>query len=129
MKSIRELPIEKATQQRHVRQSKTGKTFEAGMGTRTKNVNTTFNSIMLKNVLKDVEEYCKKQGISFKALKENSWGYKYSGLDTIEFHINKKTQFNNSPLVEDFYWYGQGQSVTEAKAEGWRAFLSSREVR
>jgi hypothetical protein len=122
MKSIRELPIEKATQQRHVRHSKTGKTFEAGMGTRTKNVNTTFSSIMLKNVLKDVEEYCKNHGITFKALKENSWGYKYSRIDTIEFHINKC-----GSLPEGFYWYGQGQSVTEAKAEGWRAFLDSRE--
>lgn len=81
--------------------------------------NTAFLRILLKNVMKDVREFCRSKNIPFKEFIKHSWGYKYSGMGTVEFHINK-----NPWLPEGFYWYGHGSSITEAKAEGWSAFLN-----
>jgi hypothetical protein len=83
------------------------------------NLNIEFERELLKVVMKEVRETFTKEELAI--LKKNSWGYKYSDSDTIEFHINKC-----SVVPEGYYWYGSGSSVTYAKAKGWGYFLDKR---
>ena len=71
-----------------------------------------FCRILYKQVIKDVRQKVDKNII------KHSWGYKYSGNDTVEFHINKCNE-----LAQGYYWYGQGCCVWYAKAKGWLNFI------
>jgi len=82
------------------------------------NLNTIFCRNLLVETMKRAKQVCIEKGIDWKELKKHAWGYKYSWGDDAEFHINK-----NPNLPKGFYWHGNASSVTEAKAEGWEAFL------
>ena len=88
------------------------------------NINTVFNRKLLSNVLKEVKQELIKRNIPVKDFLKHSWGYKYSGRKgrSGEFHINK-----NEWLLQGFYWYGNVESVTSAKCEGWLSFLEQLE--
>lgn len=84
------------------------------------NLNTIFARQLLKQVMVDVRKELKENNIPCKEFISNAWGYKYSG-GCVEFHINK-----NEWLGKSYYWHGRGSSVTEAKANGWSAWLESK---
>ena len=71
-----------------------------------------FCRTLYKQVMVDVRKKVSKAVIG------NSWGYKYSGDDTVEFHINKCEE-----VPEGYYWYDRGCCVWCAKAEGWLEYL------
>jgi hypothetical protein len=71
-----------------------------------------FCRLLLKEVMAEVRQRVTPDTVN------HSWGYKYQGERTCEFHINRCDEVPNS-----FYWHGQGCCVWAAKAEGWQKFL------
>ena len=70
-------------------------------------INTQFNRTLLAEVMKEVREH------TTVAERKAACGYKYSCL-------NNQGEFIGP---ERFYWHGSASSITEAKINGWNAWL------
>lgn len=71
-----------------------------------------FCRVHLKEVMGDVHSRVSSDII------EHAWGYKYSGENNVEFHINECDELPNG-----FDWCGSGCCVWNAKAHGWQKYL------
>ena len=70
----------------------------------------SYNRLWLAGIMEQVRK------VTTAAERKAAWGYSYRGVKDGEFH---------GP--NGFYWNGQANSVTEAKAKGWLAYLDKLE--